>query len=161
MDAILQYCRITFSPLKGWTNILLKTDLCSKDVLMDDYQTIWVANQEKPRLVAAYWVKWIRLIVPPLALGTGCLWYFSRSFLNWFSISVFRTALYIDDLRCVGGGVFTQVNPAQWTLWAVFVSPDSGNGRFLRGELLQQWSVTSTLKVPSDITTFACSCAAP
>ena len=166
MDAILFFsqhplsCRITFSPLKGWTNILLKTDLCSKDVLMDDYQTIWVANQEKPRLVAAYWVKWIRLIVPPLALGTGCLWYFSRSFLNWFSISVFRTALYIDDLRCVGGGVFTQVNPAQWTLWAVFVSPDSGNGRFLRGELLQQWSVTSTLKVPSDITTFAFNCAA-
>ena len=28
----------------------------------------------------------------------GCLWYFSRSFLNWFSIWVFRTALYIDDL---------------------------------------------------------------
>ena len=46
MDAILFFsqhplsCRITFSPLKGWTNILLKTDLCLQQRCADG----WLSN---------------------------------------------------------------------------------------------------------------------
>ena len=166
----MQYCNIVELPsplyLKGWTNILLETDLCSKDVLMDDYQTIWVPNQEKPRLVVALGQINSPHSAPHPCIGNSgtlmrCLIFFPLIPELIFYISISHCNVYWWPDRCVGGGVFTQVNPAQWTLWAVFVSPGSGNGRFLRGELLQQWSVTSTLKVPSDITTFAFNCAAP
>ena len=169
MDAILFFsqhplsCRITFSPLKGWTNILLKTDLCLQQRCADG----WLSNNlscqsRKTKTCGSILGQMNSPHSAPPCIGNGVFVIFFPLILELiFYISISNCIVYWWPDRCVGGGVFTQVNPAQWTLWAVFVSPDSGNGRFLRGELLQQWSVTSTLKVPSDITTFACSCAAP
>ena len=110
MDAILFFsqhplsCRITFSPLKGWTNILLKTDLCLQQRCADG----WLSNNlscqsRKTKTCGSILGQMNSPHSAPPCIGNsgtlmGCLWYFSRSFLNWFSIWVFRTALYIDDL---------------------------------------------------------------